>query len=236
LDSIWTLLHRREGKWQEGEMRIVAATTSEAERIIADIWLALERMNLPSPTVAVISQSPRLIINLRFEQPDHEERVRNEALSAYGPAVFASDSRRIDLPWQYIRGPAGRICLIAVAFLIVLISLYPFQFTFAADYWTRLLTGYVAPSQQEWPFEVPLYSLLGIAGFVAFNQLLGHVRASIITLLFGTSLSAIIEVLQAFELDKVSSAGDVFLALVSTGCGVLAGYLVQARSPPEQRA
>ena len=214
-------------------MRIVAETNSEAERIIADVWRALERMKLPSPRITVSSQSPSLLIDLHFEQPNHEELVRDEALSSYGRAILASDPGRIDLPWQYVRGPVGRICLIAVALLIVLISLYPFRFTFTADYWTRLLTGYVAPSQHGWLFESPLYFPLGIVGFVAFNALFGHVRASIITLLLGTSLSVVIEALQVFELDKVSSAGDVFLALLTTGCGVLAGYLVQARSRPE---
>jgi hypothetical protein len=214
-------------------MRIVAANHREAEEIIIDVWLALEKMKLPSPKITVGSQSPALLIDLRFEQPAHEELVRNEALSAYRRAIVASDSRQIALWWRYIRGPAGRICLIAVALLIVLISLYPFRFTFTADYWTRLLTGYVAPSQHEWPFEIPLYFALGIVGFVAFNALFGHVRASIITLLLGASLSVVIEALQVFELDKVSSAGDVFLALLTTGCGVLAGYLVQARSRPE---
>jgi VanZ family protein len=214
-------------------MRIVAANHREAEQIIIDVWLVLEKMKLPSPMVTISSQSPGLLIDLRFEQPAHEELVRNEALSIYRRAIVASDSRRLGLRWQNIRGPAGRICLIAVALLIVLISLYPFRFTFTAGYWTRLLTGHVAPSQHEWPFEIPLYFPLGIVGFVAFNALFGHVRASIVTLLIGTSLSVIIEALQAFELDKVSSAGDVFLALLTTGCGVLAGYLVQTRSRPE---
>jgi len=117
--------------------------------------------------------------------------------------------------------------------LIVFISLYPFQFAFTADHWARLLAGYVTPS--EWP-DALLYCALGIAGFVPFNELFGHVRASIITLLFGTSLSVAIETLQAFELDKVSSAGDVLLASLSTGCGVLISYLVEARLRTKQRA
>ena len=214
-------------------MRIVAATNSEAERIIADVWLALERMKLPSPRITVRSQSPSLAIELHFEQPNHEELVRDEALSSYGRAILASDPGRIDLPWQYVRGPVGRICLIAVGLLIVLISLYPFRFAFTADHWARLLAGYVTPSELP---DAVLYGALGAAGFVPFNALFGHVRASIITLLLGMTLSVAIETLQAFELDKVSSAGDVLLALLSTGCGVLVGYLVEARLRPEQSA
>jgi hypothetical protein len=214
-------------------MRIVAETNDEAERIIAEIWRALERMKLPSPRITVRSQSPGLVIELHFEQPIHEELVRDEALSGYGRAILASAPGRIDLPWQYARGPVGRICLIAVGLLIVLISLYPFQFAFTADHWARLLAGYVTPS--ELPYAV-LYGALGAAGFVRFNALFGHVRASIITLLLGLTLSVAIETLQAFELDKVSSAGDVLLALLSTGCGVLVGYLVEARLRPEQSA
>jgi hypothetical protein len=214
-------------------MRIVAETNDEAERIIAEIWRALERMKLPSPRITVSSQSPSLLIDLHFEQPNHEELVRDEALSSYGRAILASDPGRIDLPWQYVRGPVGRICLIAVGLLIVLISLYPFRFAFTADHWARLLAGYVTPA--EWPHAV-LYGALGAAGFVPFNALFGHVRASIITLLLGMTLSVAIETLQAFELDKVSSAGDVLLALLSTGCGVLVGYLVEARLRPEQSA
>src|SRR5215469_271125 len=77
-------------------MRIVAATNSEAERIIADVWLALERIKLPSPRITVSSQSPSLLIDLHFKQPNHEEVVRNEALSGYGRAILASAPGRID--------------------------------------------------------------------------------------------------------------------------------------------
>jgi hypothetical protein len=72
-------------------MRIVAATSSEAERIIANVWLALERMKLPSPIVTVGSRSPGLLIDLRFEQPNHENLVRDEALSGNRRATLASD-------------------------------------------------------------------------------------------------------------------------------------------------
>ena len=53
-------------------------TEEEAERIVAKIWLALERDGLPSPKLTVTSQSHSLLIGLQFEQQTHEELVRNE--------------------------------------------------------------------------------------------------------------------------------------------------------------
>jgi hypothetical protein len=70
-------------------MRIVAVTKSEAERIIADVWQVLERMKLPSPMITVVPEYPRLMIELRFEQPNHEKLVRDAALSGYGRATLA---------------------------------------------------------------------------------------------------------------------------------------------------
>ena len=82
------LEHRRDKK-AEGKMRIVAATKSEAERIIADVWQVLERMKLPSPMITVVPEYPRLTIELRFKQPQHEKLVRDAALSGYGRATLA---------------------------------------------------------------------------------------------------------------------------------------------------
>ena len=60
-------------------MRIVAESEGAAERIIADVWRALERMKLPSPTITVRPQLPALVIELHFAQQNHEQRVRDEA-------------------------------------------------------------------------------------------------------------------------------------------------------------
>ena len=59
-------------------MQITTGTEEEAERIVAEIWLALERDGLPSPKLTVTSQSHSLLIGLQFEQQTHEELVRNE--------------------------------------------------------------------------------------------------------------------------------------------------------------
>jgi len=59
-------------------MQITTGTEEEAERIVAKIWLALERDGLPSPKLTVTSQSPSLLIELKFGQQTHEELVRNE--------------------------------------------------------------------------------------------------------------------------------------------------------------
>jgi hypothetical protein len=59
-------------------MQITTGTEEEAERIVAKIWLALERGGLPSPKLTVTAQSPSLLIELQFQQQTHEELVRNE--------------------------------------------------------------------------------------------------------------------------------------------------------------
>jgi hypothetical protein len=61
-------------------MQITARTEAEAERIVAHVWLVLERTGLPSPKLACKSQSPSLIIEFRFEQQIHEELVSRELL------------------------------------------------------------------------------------------------------------------------------------------------------------
>ena len=61
-------------------MRIIARDDDEAERIIAGIWLAVERNNLPSPVVRITRQSIILMIELIFEQRNHDEIIRKEAL------------------------------------------------------------------------------------------------------------------------------------------------------------
>jgi hypothetical protein len=59
-------------------MQITTGTEEEAERIVAKIWLALERAGLPSPKLRVTSQSPSLLMELQFQQLTHEELVWNE--------------------------------------------------------------------------------------------------------------------------------------------------------------
>jgi hypothetical protein len=64
-------------------MQITVRTEAEAERIVADVWLVLERRGLPSPklTVKPQPQSPGLTIEFQFEQQAHEALVREELLS-----------------------------------------------------------------------------------------------------------------------------------------------------------
>jgi hypothetical protein len=61
-------------------MQITARTEAEAERIVARVWLVLERIRLPSPRVTVRPQSPSLVIDLKFEQQIHEELMSKELL------------------------------------------------------------------------------------------------------------------------------------------------------------
>jgi hypothetical protein len=65
-------------------MQITVRTEAEAERIVAHVWLVLERTRLPSPKVACKSQSPSLIIEFQFEQQIHAELVRKELLQGAG--------------------------------------------------------------------------------------------------------------------------------------------------------
>jgi hypothetical protein len=62
-------------------MQITVRTEAEAERIVADVWLVLERRGLPSPTLTVKPQSPSLTIEFQFEQQTHEALVQEELLS-----------------------------------------------------------------------------------------------------------------------------------------------------------
>jgi hypothetical protein len=65
----------------ERAVRIIAKSWGEAEQIIATIWITLERERIPSPKVQVQSLSPRLAIELTFEERNHEVIVSREALA-----------------------------------------------------------------------------------------------------------------------------------------------------------
>jgi hypothetical protein len=72
-------------------MQLTARTEAEAERIVADVWLVLEKAKLPSPKVTVRSQPPSLRIEFRFEEQIHEDLLCEELLASHGyvcqPAV-----------------------------------------------------------------------------------------------------------------------------------------------------
>ena len=63
-------------------MQITTRTEPEAERIVAHVWIVLERKGLPSPKLTVKPQCPSLTIEFRFEQQAHEDLVREEVLSS----------------------------------------------------------------------------------------------------------------------------------------------------------
>jgi hypothetical protein len=65
-------------------MQITVRTAAEAERIVADVWVELERARLPSPRVTVRPQAPGLIIEFQFEQQSHAELIRSELLQVTG--------------------------------------------------------------------------------------------------------------------------------------------------------
>ena len=65
-------------------MQITVRSQAEAERIVAHVWLVLERTNLPSPNVTCRLQALSLIVELQFEQQIHENLVREEFLSLKG--------------------------------------------------------------------------------------------------------------------------------------------------------
>jgi hypothetical protein len=66
-------------------MQITVRTEAEAERIVAQVWLELERARLPSPRVTVRPQ-PRslIIIEFQFEQQSHAELIREELSQEVG--------------------------------------------------------------------------------------------------------------------------------------------------------
>jgi hypothetical protein len=68
----------------EGDMQLTARTEAEAERIVVDVWLVLERIKLPSPKLTVRSQSPSLRIEFQFEQQIHEDMLCEELLASHG--------------------------------------------------------------------------------------------------------------------------------------------------------
>jgi hypothetical protein len=53
-------------------MRVSTKSEAEAERIIASVWLALERTSTPSPYVAIKPQGDKLLIDFAFRQRSHE--------------------------------------------------------------------------------------------------------------------------------------------------------------------
>ena len=61
-------------------MQITVRTEAEAERIVAQVWLELERARLPSPRVTVRPQPSSLIIEFEFEQQHQAELIRNKLL------------------------------------------------------------------------------------------------------------------------------------------------------------
>ena len=79
-------------------MRITAGSQDEAERIIAAIWVVLERANIPSPQVRIPrSVPPRVAIELIFEDRVHENSVLREVRGADPSNSAASPaSSRLD--------------------------------------------------------------------------------------------------------------------------------------------
>jgi len=71
---------------QEGGMQITVRTEAEAERIVADVWLALERTSLPSPDVTCKPRPPCLIVEFQFAQQIHEEILCEALLASHGHA------------------------------------------------------------------------------------------------------------------------------------------------------
>ena len=65
-------------------MQITVRTEAEAERIVVDVWLVLERAMLPSPNVTCKLRPPCLTVEFLFEQQIHEEILCEELLASRG--------------------------------------------------------------------------------------------------------------------------------------------------------
>ena len=63
-------------------MRLLAKNDEDAERLISDIWLALERKKLPSPGMKIKSLSQTVLIELYFKE-QHQETLLRSVLSGY---------------------------------------------------------------------------------------------------------------------------------------------------------
>jgi hypothetical protein len=69
-------------------VRITVGSQEEAERIIAAIWVVLERTNIPSPQVRIPrSVPPPVAIELIFEKQVHEDFVSRDV-----PGLVPSNS------------------------------------------------------------------------------------------------------------------------------------------------
>jgi len=121
--------------------------------------------------------------------------------------------------------PLGRILLIFVL-LIVYGSLYPFRFhplpggvlsvMFSA--WPDEFTRYVL---RDTAVNLLLYLPIGVFGALWIGKDRLGARAAALTLLLGASLSASMEVLQAYDDSRSSSAMDLLLNIASTAIGIL---------------
>lgn len=103
--------------------------------------------------------------------------------------------------------------------LIVYGSLYPFTFSSSIDAAGRLLRLSRRVGRGDLVANLVLYAPLGYCGYFALDA--GRYRRRLLWLVLGgTLLSLTIEVLQAFERNRVSSWNDVALNVVSTVLGI----------------
>jgi hypothetical protein len=69
------------GVKSEATMRISVRSKAAAERLIAALWIAFERHQLPSPKIRISSmQSEEVVIEIVFSHKDHAELVAKEML------------------------------------------------------------------------------------------------------------------------------------------------------------
>jgi hypothetical protein len=84
---------------QEGGMQIIVRTESAAERIVADVWVVLERRGLPSPKLTVKPHSRSLTIAFQFERQAHEDVVREELVPATRAFTLVETARPVRWKW-----------------------------------------------------------------------------------------------------------------------------------------
>ena len=86
-----------------GYVRATNLSTSEAENVLAKIWIALEKHGLSSPKMTIFSRGTKLEIELLFESQRDESLVRAEL-----PGIMVRKTKALAIGGK-IRGLSARV-------------------------------------------------------------------------------------------------------------------------------
>jgi VanZ family protein len=125
---------------------------------------------------------------------------------------------------QWRRFPCAGIGLAGAVLLISILTLYPFDWSFAGEQYAYLLAWHPKEKTRDVISNLLLFLPVGFFGFFALRERLGLMAVAVATVSIGLSLSSVIEILQAFDRTRDSSLNDILHNGIGTGFGVLVAY------------